>query len=677
MVRRSSKARKTTKARPRGIIELTARGFGFVKTSEGEFFIPASKVRDAFPGDLVEVAPLPVRDTDKHHASLNRKKTGRVAKILMRSQESIIGRYEVAEPFGVVVPEDSTIHHDIFTLRKESLWACDGDVVEVQIIEYPSRNSAATGRVVRVLGHEGDTSLDIDLIIANHKLETQFSNQALEEADLCKLDVETSLLHGYEDLRERLVFSVDPFDARDYDDAISLEKTSEGYRLGVYIADVSRYVPFGSILDLEARKRATSVYLVDRVLPMLPEAISNNLCSLIPAEPREVIAVEIELSNNAGVLGYRIFPAVITSKARLSYDQAQCLIDTQEAPDWYDSFEACAIPEGAKELKPKTVELVRWAIIEASQLAQKLFERRLHAGCMDFDRVEARVQLDAQGVPFDVLYRRRTQATRMIEESMILANRLVAQWLFEQDAACVYRVHDEPDGDVLATLYHILREFDEFKTLDAYSFCSGNPKTLQKVLLRAHDCSEGELIDVLVLRSMKRAVYSTKPSTHYGLAIEYYCHFTSPIRRYPDLLVHRLIKEILFGKTETSQAQKHALPWLAEHSSKMERVAAQAEQESQMLKLVELMQADIGKEFCALVCGISTFGVVLRLENTAQGHMDIDELGEEYFSYDPMRFTLTGSDTGMVIRLGQKMQVVLVEACPRERKLVFKKASRR
>lgn len=676
MVRRSSKARKTTKARPRGVIELTARGFGFVKTSEGEFFIPASKVKGAFPGDLVEVAPLPVRDADRHLASSDRKKSGRVAKILMRSQESVIGRYEIAEPFGVVVPEDPTLHHDIFTLRKESPWVCDGDIVEVQIIEYPSRNSAATGRIVRVLGHEGDAALDIDLIIANHKLETQFSDQAIKEACQCELDFETSLLCGYEDLRERLVFSVDPFDARDYDDALSLEKTSEGYRLGVYIADVSRYVPFGSALDLEARKRATSVYLVDRVLPMLPENISNNLCSLIPGEPREVLAVEAELRNDATVVEYRIFPAVITSKARLSYDQAQCLLDNQNSFDWYEKFKECAIPQGAKELTQQTAECVRGAVIEASQLAQKLFERRLHAGCMDFDRVEAKVCLDAQGVPCDVFYRRRTQATRMIEESMILANRLVAQWLFEQDASCVYRIHDEPDGDMLATLYHILREFDEFKTLDAYSFCSGNPKTLQKVLSCARDRFEGELINILVLRSMKRAVYSVKPSSHYGLAIDHYCHFTSPIRRYPDLLVHRFIKEILFGKTETSQAQQHTLPWMAEHSSKMERVAAKAEQESQMLKLIELMQADVGKEFYALISGVSTFGITLRLENTAQGYMDITELGEEYFSYDPLRFTLTGSDTGQVVRLGQKIHVVLAEALPRERKLVFKKASR-
>ena len=227
---------------------------------------------------------------------------------------------------------------------------------------------------------------------------------------------------------------------------------------------------------------------------------------------------------------------------------------------------------------------------------------------------------------------------------------------------------------MLAMLYHVLREFDEFKTLDAYSFCSGNPKILQDVLSRAHTLPEGELIDLLLLRSMKRAMYRAEQSAHFGLAIEYYCHFTSPIRRYPDLLVHRLIKEALFGKTETSTAQRQSLPWMAEHSSKMERVAAKAEQESQMVKLVELMQADVGKEFEALVSGVSTFGVTLRLDNTAQGHMSIDELGDEYFSYDPMRFTLTGSDTGEIIRLGQKMRVVLVEAVPRERRLIFKKA---
>ena len=679
MARRSSKARKRPKARPQGILELTIRGFGFVKTSEGEFFIPASKVHGAFPGDLVEVSPLPSRDSDrhsssKHPSSSNRKRVGSISKVLMRSHETILGRYEVAEPFGVVVPEDPTIHHDIFTLRKEAPWVRDGDVVEVELIEYPTRNSAATGRVLRVLGHEGDTSLDVDLIIANHKLETIFNEQALQEAEQCSLDIEASLLGGYEDLREKFVFTIDPFDARDYDDALSVEKTQKGYRLGVYIADVSRYVPFGSALDLDARRRATSVYLVDRVLPMLPEKISNNLCSLIPDASREVIAVEIELGNDGVVRDYRIFPAVICSKARLSYDQAQCLIDARNSADWYEDFLHRAVPMGAHKLPKKRVERLREILGDLTTLTQKLFNRRFDAGCMDFERVEARVQLNAEGTPYDVQYRRRTKATRAVEESMILANRLVAQWLFERELPCVYRVHDVPDGDMLAMLYHVLKEFDEFKTLDAYSFCSGNPKILQDVLSRAHTLPEGELIDLLLLRSMKRAMYRAEQSAHFGLAIEYYCHFTSPIRRYPDLLVHRLIKEALFGKTETSTAQRQSLPWMAEHSSKMERVAAKAEQESQMVKLVELMQADVGKEFEALVSGVSTFGVTLRLDNTAQGHMSIDELGDEYFSYDPMRFTLTGSDTGEIIRLGQKMRVVLVEAVPRERRLIFKKA---
>ncbi len=671
MARRSSKARRHPKARPQGVIDLTSQGFGFVKTSEGEFYIPASKTHGAFPGDLVEITPLPTRKEDLRFSS-DRKKAGRVSRVIMRAQTTLIGRYEVAEPFGVVIPENTAIHHDIFTLRKDAPWVEDGDMVEVEIIDYPSRSNAATGRIVRVLGHEGDSTLNVDLIIANHKLETTFNDQALEEAQKATLDCEKSLLNGYEDVRDRFVFTIDPFDARDYDDALSIEKTPDGYKLGVYIADVSRYAPFGSALDLDARRRATSVYLVDRVLPMFPEKISNNLCSLVPDQPREVMALDIELDRSANVKSYRIFPAVICSKARLSYEQALCLIDAPADDSWQEKFKNKLAPMGANALTAEVLEALRIRLPYLSQMAEKLYNQRFKAGCMTFEKTEARVQLDSRGIPYGVEYRVRTKATRAVEESMILANRLVAQWLFEKPASCVYRVHDIPDGDLLARLYQILQEYDEFKDLDKFLFCSGNPKTLQKVLSVAHQIEDGDLIDLLLLRSMKRAVYRSDQSAHYGLALEYYCHFTSPIRRYPDLLVHRLLKEQIFGKTETSEAQKNALTWMAEHSSKMERVAARAEKESQMTKLVELMQAEVGKEFEALVSGVSTFGLTLRLKNTAQGTLSIDELGDEYFSYDPTRYTLTGCDSGRRFRLGQKIRVVLFSADPRQRKLVFK-----
>ena len=296
MARRSSKARRHPKAKPQGILELNAQGFGFVKTAEGEFFIPASKVNGAFPGDLVEISRLSGQSPDRHYSEASRKPSARVVRVIMRARDTLIGRYEVAEPFGVVVPEDPSVPCDIFTLRSDAPHVNDGDLVEVRIIEFPTRNSAATGTVVRVLGSESDTDIAIDLIIAEHQFETEFSPAALEEAEHCSLDASLATVQGYRDLRDEFIFTIDPVDARDFDDAISLERKDGNFVLGVHIADVSRFVAYDSSLDMDARRRATSVYLVDRVLPMLPEKLSNGLCSLMPEVDRCAISVKVELS---------------------------------------------------------------------------------------------------------------------------------------------------------------------------------------------------------------------------------------------------------------------------------------------------------------------------------------------------------------------------------------------
>lgn len=678
MARRSSKARRHPKSKPQGVIDLNARGFGFVKTAEGEFFIPASKTMGAFPGDLVEVSRVSShKESHKHSASdyVNKNKlpTGRVTKILMRAQDTVFGHYEIAEPFGVVVPEDPRIPCDIFTLHRDNPQVHDGDVVEVRITEFPSRNTAATGVIERVLGHAGDATLEVDLIIAQYQLETEFSQSALDEAEELSMDVDWALAHGYRDIRDRLIFTIDPFDARDFDDALSLSLEDGLYHVGVHIADVSHYVRYNSALDMDASKRATSVYLVDRVLPMLPEKISNNLCSLVPGQPRLTMSVDVTLKPDGTVVGFEVYPAIIQSKARLSYDQAEVLLD--EHKDFaLAQFKQSETPQGALPLDDQTILDVRDRIISLRKLAKTLFSVRYQKGCMDFDRVEARVRLDADNKPLEIMYRRRTDATQVVEECMILANTTVATWLVSEAMPCVFRVHDAPDSLSLASLYKILQEFPLFKGIDKQSFCDGDPQTLQHALRLVENTAAQELFNSLLLRSMKRAIYTTEKSAHYGLALDCYCHFTSPIRRYPDLLVHRMCKEKIFGHTATYEAQKNSLQFLAEHSSKMERIADKASQESQLVKIIEYLQAFIGQEFDTIISNVSTFGVTLRMDNTAQGLLPLDDLGDEYFSYDPERFTLTGTDTGIVYRLGQSIKAVLVEANPRRRILRFKRS---
>lgn len=679
MARRSSKARRHPKARPQGILELSAQGFGFVKTAEGEFFVPAAKVNGAFPGDLVEVSHLSGQSPDRHYSDASRKPAARVARIIMRARDTLIGRYEVAEPFGVVVPEDPSVPCDIFTLRADAPYVNDGDLVEVRIVEFPSRNSAATGTVVRVLGSEADSDIAIDLIIAEHQFETEFSQAALEEAKGCKLDPALAIVQGYRDLRDEFIFTIDPVDARDFDDAVSLERKGDNYVLGVHIADVSRFVPYDSLLDLDARRRATSVYLVDRVLPMLPERLSNGLCSLVPGEDRCTVSVQAEIAKSGQVVRCEVFPSVIRSKARLSYEQAQAVLSAANhalsLDECKQGLDACETPHGSVPLSDGAIQKLMKRIPCLDLLAKALFGRRKKDGCMDFDRVEAKAKLDKDGHPTEIIYRRRTDATELIEEAMILANCLVAQYLTERALPCVYRVHDAPDGDALHALYEVLQESPLFADVSKRMFCAGNPQTLQDVLSRVQGTPQQELVNTLLLRAMKRAVYRTELSEHYGLALEAYCHFTSPIRRYPDLLVHRMLKESFFGHSATYEAQRNSLAWMAEHSSHMEREAEKAARQSQLTKIIEYLEQFIGQTFSGIVSSVSSFGLMVRLECTASGSLSVEDLGDEYFSFDADRQMLCGASTGIRYRLGQTVQVVLVSAKPRERRLRFKLAS--
>lgn len=666
MPRSKNHTRRVARSRPRGIMQLNPEGYGFVRTSEGEFFVPHAKLGGAFDGDLVEVAPLPANSSKgRSHEGFGggrygHKRAARVVSVIERAHEVVVGRFEAAEPFGVVVPLDPHIPHDIFTQLSEAPDVEDGAIVRVRIAQFPSCNSAATGHIEEVLEHVDGLDEGVDAVVARHKFETAFSDAALAEARGASIDEVGALASGYRDLRERFVFTIDPDDARDFDDALSIEQV-EGqdrllWRIGVHIADVSHYVEWGSALDLAARRRGTSVYLVDRVIPMIPEELSCGLCSLAPGEVRRSMTVDLYVNERAQLARYEIYPALICSNARLTYGEALEMLEGECEP---------AASEGGKHAQGQRETLIQPHLRQLSRLASLRHAQRERKGGIDFDQPEARVRLDEAGRPQGVELRRKNAATSLVEEMMIWANEVVAEHLSRAKFPCVYRVHEAPDLEGLAQLVPIFEEFPWFGKIDPVGFFTGSQHALQQAVSASRGRAEGELVSSLVLRSMKRAVYREKNCGHYGLASATYCHFTSPIRRYPDLMVHRMLKAELFGRPEKFDQMTTNLGWICEHSSGMEREADDAQRESEELKLAEYLQRFVGQSFSAIVSGVSQGGLYARLENTAEGFIPVRTLGDDYFSFDAARYTLTGEETGARYRLGQRIAVVLFAVDPR------------
>lgn len=654
MGRTRKHTRRRPRANPHGVLTVHGGTFGFVRTAEGEYFIPESKMAGAFDGDLVEIAPLPARGAQKGAAE--ERPAARILRVIDRAHDTVVGRYEVAEPFGVVVPEDRNISYDIFTMRADFPDVPDGALVRVRMTAYPSRHEAACGVIEEVLGTAEEATISVDAIVARNKLETVFSEGALAEAQAAQLDEVGALAAGYRDVRDRCVFTIDPADARDFDDALSLDPAQDFlrdgavWRLGVHIADVSHYVPWNNSLDLDARRRATSVYLVDRVIPMLPEQLSNGLCSLNPNETRRCMTCDVYLDQDWKAVGYDIYPALMRSQARLTYGQVQQALD------------------GDAALPDDIMQRVRFL----SQFAKARIAARQVAGGLDFDFPEARVVLDDDGKPLRVDLRRKTEATSLVEEAMILANEVVAQHLSERGFPALYRVHEKPSPDSLAALLPVLQEFSWFSRISLERFVAGDAHAIARVLSESQGRLEGSLVQTLVLRAMKRAAYKPTCDGHFGLASEAYTHFTSPIRRYPDLVVHRMLCAQLTRRPQKFEQEVAALPWIAEHASDMERVAEKAARQSQELKLIEYMAGFLGEAFDATVSGVASYGMYVSLDNTAEGIVAARYLGDEYFACDAVRYQLVGQDSGKVFRLGQRVRVVLAAADAKAGRLDFR-----
>lgn len=657
MPKHKRKSKKhSTRGKPKanlfGTFSSTGRSYGFVKTKDEEFFIPASKCRDVMDGDVVEISTHAGHDAKRHGKKKgdapSKRLEARIVRVLERKHSEVIGRFEIAPPFGVVVPDDPRIKHDIFTRLSDSPNIPDGAMVRVQILEYPTRRSAATGKVIEVFDADDASELQAERVIARYNLPTSFPDKVLASADEKTLDVKGALQRGYRDIRDRFTLTIDPVDAKDFDDALSIQEVTPGeFRLGVHIADVSAYVDWGGSIDLEARKRATSTYLADRVIPMLPPSLCDDLCSLRPNEDRLCMTCDLFVDEHAELLDVEFYPAVMRSDKRLTYEEAQGLIES----------------DGADKLS-KALKLL-------SHLSKERERNREVLGGIEFNTVEAKVELDDAGHPIGIKVREKTDATKLVEEAMIFANEAVATYLYDHERPCAYRDHERPASDSLKALVPVFQEFKWFTKEMGTELETGNPHMISHILESVEGRIEEQMVTMMLLRAMMRATYSPENEGHYGLGLQAYCHFTSPIRRYPDLMVHRMLKSALGFKQKDMKDQVNALAFLCEHSSEMERNAEAASFDSQKQKMVEYMEPKVGECFDAVVSGVTTYGLYVRLENCVEGLVPIRDLGDEYFVFNEQRLELRGNESGKLFKLGMPLYVKLVSADTKLSRLDF------
>lgn len=641
-----------------------------VETAEGVYRLGSRSMREAMPGDRVYV-------------SLHRGKGGArravVEHVIDRAVVAIVGVFEPAGPLGAVRPLDVRIKQDFFVLPADDsprrLGVEPGDIVSARIVDYPSRTESGVVTLERRIGDANEPSLGIECVMARYGLVDGYPQAAVDEAASLAVDVEGALADPLRrDIRDRFVITIDPVDARDFDDAISVARTVRGgWMLGVHIADVSHYVDWGSAIDLEARRRSTSVYLADRVLPMLPERLCNDLCSLRPDEDRLAFTVDIELDAQGRVRTYEPYPSVIRSRVRMDYGAADALLREGEP----DGAALDAAARGRAELAVEAARAngvdLRAFLRNADALARVRREIRRKRGSIDFDTPEVHVLLDEAGMPVDIVTRERTAATSLVEEAMLLANECVAEFLADRDLVSAYRVHEDPSPDSLASAAKTLTELGAVEGGLAAGIMLGDPRAINAAVEDAAGTAFAPQVNALLLRAQQRAVYKSHNEGHYALGARAYCHFTSPIRRYPDLIAHRVLKVALakheLGKKEAlvraprltgkgPQALEAICPQLCRQASDNERAADAAANASQKVKVAQLYAGRIGERDTGTVSWISDLGAFVRLDATgAEGLIRMNALGAEWWDFDDVRLTLTGESTGTRVGLGCRVVV--------------------
>lgn len=617
-----------------GTYEGNRKGFGFVAV-EGEdedIFIPERANNGAVNKDLVQVA---IRKNPKRSS---KSKEGEVVKVLSHGTEELVGIYQKSKNFGFVIADDQRFSRDIFVSKERSKGAVTGHKVVVKITDFGSKTKKPEGIITEIIGHINDPGTDIMSIVKGYNIPTEFSQAVMDYVENIGDEIDSKEIGGRVDLRNVQTVTIDGEDAKDLDDAISIEKNGNLYKLGVHIADVSNYVKENSVLDKEALKRGTSVYLVDRVIPMIPQKLSNGICSLNQGQDRLALSCIMDIDAKGKVIGHKIAETVINVDRRMSYTNVFKVLQGED-------------PEIMKEYED-FVDMFQ--LME--ELAKILREKRKSRGSIDFDFPESKITLDTKGVPTDIRPYERNEATKIIEDFMLIANETVAEDYYWQEIPFVYRTHDNPDNEKMRALELFINNF-------GYGIKTTNdeihPKELQKLLKRIEGTPEEDLISRITLRSMKQARYTTVSSGHFGLATQYYCHFTSPIRRYPDLQIHRIIKENLHGGISPKRLKHYntILAEVAEQASVTERRADDAERDTDKLKKVQFMSKHIGEEYDGVVCGITNFGMYVELASTVEGLVHINSLVGDYYYYDEEKYELVGEDSGRRFKLGQKLRI--------------------
>ncbi len=631
-----------------GTFTAHPKGFGFV-TIEGEendVYISEQDTNGAMHKDTVQIVMKPGRGGN------GKRQEGKITNIIVHATKELVGTYEKSQNFGFVTPDNARFTKDIFIPREHENGAVNGHKVIVEITNYGKADRKPEGRIKEVLGHFNDPGVDILSIIKEYELPERFDKPVQRAAAEAPQEVMEEEISGRSDYRNLLTITIDGEDAKDLDDAITLEQEGEDYVLGVHIADVTHYVKEGSILDKEAYKRGTSVYLADRVIPMLPHALSNGICSLNAGTDRLALSCVMRIDKKGSVTDHTISESVLHVDERMSYTDVRTLLEDSDT-----------------ELEARYAQLIPM-LRQMEELAAILRANRFRKGAIDFDFPESKIILDHSGNPVEIKAYDRNVATKLIEEFMLLANETVAEDYFWQEIPFVYRTHDNPDPEQIQKLGLFINNF-------GYAIKIGkddiHPKELQKLLGKIEGTPEEMLISRLTLRSMKQAKYTTTNTGHFGLASQYYCHFTSPIRRYPDLQIHRIIKETLRGKMTEARVrhyEKH-LPETAKHSSEMERRAEEAERETLKLKKAQYMEARIGQEFIGVISSLTSWGMYVELENTVEGMIHITKLIDDYYNFDEERQELVGEHTHKTYKLGQIVRIRVTGADRQLRQIDF------